>query len=415
MSVVGFETIYEAPTRSGGHFYPPADNAYDLGSTALSWRNAHFETAIYATSVVGNWNPSAASTYSLGTNTLEWQGLFLGDDTGVFIGLNQDDVIYHRTSVLNADTALTGVIIGTPDTTALAANSLIISNITSDGDILIAVNDGGHSKQMIFMDGSTGVTHLGKPGTPGFATASGDVYIAGKLEVDGISYLEQIVMSGTNKTITGTAQIDSIIYGCAGTASGTIQGGTANGQNMRLLARLDDTGFVEVAKMTGAADPYFSMGGSQENKFYNSGVVTLGGVTTMGANLIVGTIDIDDDSGVVTLVDMGVTSSPADGTEESIGFAIDGNIIIKLYSEADSAGAVDTISVRTDYDLMFTSSVDSAAVADTVTLNGYEISAGHRALAIGCEEAVISEAVGASDRSLPVRINGSTYKLMLHT
>jgi len=61
----------------------------------------------------------------------------------------------------------------------------------------------------------------------------------------------------------------------------------------------------------------------------------------------------------------------------------------------------------------FSGSVDSAAIANEVSLGGYEISAGHRALAISSEEVVITEAIGASDRTLPVRINGATYKLML--
>lgn len=105
------------------------------------------------------------------------------DNIILTIGTDGDGAVLLRSAVLNADTALTGVLIGTPDTTALAANSLIISNITADGDILIAVNDGGASKQMIFLDGSTGVTHLGKPGTPASATATGDVFVGGVLEV----------------------------------------------------------------------------------------------------------------------------------------------------------------------------------------------------------------------------------------
>lgn len=182
---VGIEDVYSAPTFSGGHFYPPADNLYDLGSINYSWKDLHVQSLIYATSVVGNWNPSVVSTYSLGTTALEWQGLYLGDDTGVYIGLNQDSVIYHRTATLNADTALAGVLIdgGGIDISPLAANSLIVSNITSNGDILIAVNDGGDSKQMIFLDGSTGVTHLGRPGTPATAIDTGDVFVGGRLEI----------------------------------------------------------------------------------------------------------------------------------------------------------------------------------------------------------------------------------------
>jgi hypothetical protein len=57
-------------------------------------------------------------------------------------------------------------------------------------------------------------------------------------------------------------------------------------------------------------------------------------------------------------------------------------------------------------------SVDSVAVADQVSLGGYELSAGHRALAISSEETVTTETV-ASDTTLQVRINGVTYKFLL--
>ena len=70
-------SIYDLGGTSifGGHLLPPSDNAYDLGSAARSWRNAHFQTAIYATSVVGNWSPGADDTYDLGIVGKEWKDL----------------------------------------------------------------------------------------------------------------------------------------------------------------------------------------------------------------------------------------------------------------------------------------------------------------------------------------------------
>jgi hypothetical protein len=63
---------------------------------------------------------------------------------------------------------------------------------------------------------------------------------------------------------------------------------------------------------------------------------------------------------------------------------------------------------------VFPSSLDSAAVADEVSLGGYEISAGHRALAISSEEAVVAETDETKfSHKLPVRINGATYNIML--
>ncbi len=99
MSVVGFEVISESPSVSGGSFLPPADNLFDLGSVAYSWRNLYVDTIIYATSVAGNWSPSADDTYYLGTATYGWKGLHLPDtlivdDTGVVKLRNNADNAY---------------------------------------------------------------------------------------------------------------------------------------------------------------------------------------------------------------------------------------------------------------------------------------------------------------------------------
>ncbi len=75
------------------------------------------------------------------------------------------------------------------------------------------------------------------------------------------------------------------------------------------------------------------------------------------------------------------------------------------------SGALDAAGQKIKY----TTSLDSAAVANEVSISGYEISAGHRALAISSEEVVVTAAAGASDKYLPVRINGATFKLLLHS
>ncbi len=63
----------------------------------------------------------------------------------------------------------------------------------------------------------------------------------------------------------------------------------------------------------------------------------------------------------------------------------------------------------------WTASLDSALVADEVSISGYEIAPGRRALAISTEEPLTVEAVGASDRTLAIRHNGATIKIMCHT
>ena len=62
----------------------------------------------------------------------------------------------------------------------------------------------------------------------------------------------------------------------------------------------------------------------------------------------------------------------------------------------------------------FSNSVDSGAVADQVSIGGYEIGAGNRVLAISQETVVAAEVDETKfSHKLQVRINGATYFLML--
>jgi len=81
-------SIYDLGGMSifGGDLLPPSDNAFDLGSASRSWAEIHAQTAVYATSVVGNWSPSADETYTLGeTSTpLRWNAGYFGAG-GIFV------------------------------------------------------------------------------------------------------------------------------------------------------------------------------------------------------------------------------------------------------------------------------------------------------------------------------------------
>jgi hypothetical protein len=79
-----------------------------------------------------------------------------------------------------------------------------------------------------------------------------------------------------------------------------------------------------------------------------------------------------------------------------------------------AAGAMANMARIGAKGLYLPTSVDSAAVTDEVCLGAYEISAGHRALSISTEEAVVAETDESKmSHKLPVRINGATYNIML--
>jgi len=85
------------------------------------------------------------------------------DDKIVTFGTGQDIAFLNRSTTLNSNTVLTDVFVGTPVTFALAANSLVISNITQSGDIMIAANRGGNSEDYFFADASAGSLDLTAP------------------------------------------------------------------------------------------------------------------------------------------------------------------------------------------------------------------------------------------------------------
>jgi len=101
------------------------------------------------------------------------------DDVPIYLGTDKDIVTLNRSTILNANTALTGVLIGTPVAQAIAANSFMLSDVTASGDLAFYVNKGSHSQMVFWADGSSGDTAI--------MAATGqsvDVYIAGAKEYD---------------------------------------------------------------------------------------------------------------------------------------------------------------------------------------------------------------------------------------
>ena len=88
------------------------------------------------------------------------------------------------------------------------------------------------------------------------------------------------------------------------------------------------------------------------------------GVTLINENysLVLSTIELPDDTGVATLVDMGVTSGSTVGTENSYSFQIDGSDVMKIYSVSDGAGSVSesSVVVEGDYHYMGSPTVDGS-------------------------------------------------------
>jgi len=94
--------------------------------------------------------------------------------------------------------------------------------------------------------------------------------------------------------------------------------------------------------LTIANDNWISAKDNAGTSYVNMFKVNASDEIDVGATLNVGPIELEEDSGAITLVNLPVSSTPIAGTQESYSFAIDSNSIMTVYSEADGAGGTDT-------------------------------------------------------------------------
>ena len=120
-----------------------------------------------------------ATTAHIETTLLS--GGLVADDQLLKLGTTSDIVLVSRSTALSADDELSNVIEGSSDHLGVAANSLIISNVTNDGDIMLAISDGGNSKGLIKLNGADGtIDFLGNINLTGettIATSSNDMHL----------------------------------------------------------------------------------------------------------------------------------------------------------------------------------------------------------------------------------------------
>ena len=130
------------------------------------------------------------------------------DDVLLTLGTDADGVVINRSTVLNAATVLTGVVVGTPVTVATPANSLLVSNVTADGDIVLLANLGGNSQEYLRVDASAGLIV--------FNEASGDI----DFRVESNAQVNAIALDAGTGVLTLNATVRSGAVGTLGFGTG---------------------------------------------------------------------------------------------------------------------------------------------------------------------------------------------------
>jgi hypothetical protein len=174
------------------------------------------------------------------------------DDTLFTLGNDNDVALVLKSGTLNANTALTGVAIGTPVAQALPVNSAILSNTTADGDILMLVNDGGNSKEFLLANGDTADLQLGHGmATATVKTASGDLTLNPGGDIDCSSNdLLDIGASGNDWTATLLTHAGSVVVGNTAKVAGLTD---ANFQIQGFGSDTHLKGSLLISRHTGAA------------------------------------------------------------------------------------------------------------------------------------------------------------------
>jgi len=307
------DTIEELFRISGFDLLPPTDNEFSIGSVAFSLKDIHVQNIVYAGALAGNWEPSADDTYLLGSATKGWIGLhlpdtFIVDDPGVvklrnsvndaYVDLEAMDIQLAGTTTAltfsNAATIVAGsgltlpafamggqITGGGQSITGLAslsfatgANRIIfMEDVAEDKELTLrgGPNAGG-SGGLILIHGHADAT---QPGAirMGTSNAAGNADVI-RIDLSGAAATAELAL--TNVTVTGIVLSGDLEFG---PSSLDLLGPSTDDGFFEIKAKDSGVGMVAVASVRGASDPFIALGGGQEFKFTNAGLVGFFGAT----------------------------------------------------------------------------------------------------------------------------------------
>ena len=210
-----------------------------------------------------------------GTNTLVSTAAYdIPDDILFTLGDGSDIAQVLSSGAITADATLTGVIEGTARHLATAANSLLISNITDDGDIQFLVSDGGHSWGILTFNANDHSAHFGQNDygvDVRMWGATANHYLVWDESEDDLVLVGVSSTFSVDSTVNSTSSITGSIHtdGGLGVALNTFLAGTLTTGAVTLTGELDcganSAGFTQ---QTATGDSTTTVDWTSGNKFY---------------------------------------------------------------------------------------------------------------------------------------------------
>ena len=377
--------IHKAPAFSSGDFSPPANDTYWLGVVGNVWAGIRATTIVVTGVVTGDLVPSTTDTYNIGEDStpLRWLGVYAntvtltgGIITGGATADNASQIKFGGAFTAgNASTArykveVEGALTGDAAASAAVAGAYFNTDITLAGNTAI-VAQVRIDEPNITLGGNT-------------ATVAASLYI-NAAPTEGAANDEADCAGGTIKTegtiqATGNMDASTAFRGpvwevnTAGSLRAT--GGTSGYYMLKTNA-----GTYEVARVqTNATQAlcYFSTGGSQENKFYEDGTVSLTGALTTTKIIHINADDVPLDFGGSADFRMGY--SQADANALCVMFCLPhttesgNNVPVAVFGDRDMWGqdlthfngrtfpSVAVVDIDRDSYIEMTHSADDAAL-----------------------------------------------------
>jgi hypothetical protein len=301
------------------------DFASNSGSNQLNIGNAIYGTGIDGTNntlsnayiAIGTSTPSTVARFTLATTTTPQLSLSAGANLAQWTFRNAGGNLYLSTTTV-AGTATTSISAfeiagGGFGTTTL--RGLNISGLaTSTSNVGFNITGGCYAVNGTCVGGSSFSNTLANGGT-----ATTTFYNGGVVFSDGLSLTQASSTAGfyfdsqNNRLGLGTSSpyarlsvvgeiVATNISATSTTATSTIAGG-------------------------------LNVGNGAINYDFSTGITSI-------PNLTIGATNFEADSGILSWVDMGVTSAEANGTEESYSAQIDGNPVLTVFGRSNGSGGL---------------------------------------------------------------------------
>jgi hypothetical protein len=313
------------------------------------------------------------------------------DDTLFTLGNDNDAAITLVSDANSANDEVANLIEAASDSVhqGTAANSLVISNVTNDGDIQMLVSDNGDSKEFLLANGDTADLQLGH----GMATATVKT-ASGVLTLDSGAAINIEPASGSAILLDGTISIDAgVVTGVTALTSATVDATTdftigstiitdgviTDSSGLQLAANLDINGVADIS-----GDLTMSAGNIDLNN--QGGVLNVGASGndwSANALAVVGSVagtqaiylhNVDGTDATTTRAHLEVKVSATAGNvsgDPSIKFAVTGGTgwaigidnsesdRFAIANDGDLGGSADALRISTGEEITFNNNLGS--------------------------------------------------------